>query len=146
MLRAAPAKKRRLSTIAPISSSLTACSGLPALRASSSASSSPRSSSASASLRSASERSPGVVFAQPSNAPRAALTARSTSSVVESGAWAITSPVAGLTTSIVRPSADAAESPSMKLPNVPVSVAAMNASSATTAARNEGSMPVLYFA
>src|SRR3954462_8444914 len=124
-LRAAPAKKRRLSTIAPISSSLTACSGLPALRASSSAISSPCSSSASASLSSASERSPGVVFAQPSKAFRAALTARSMSSAVESGACAKGFPSAGLSTSVVRPSTAGTDSPPMKLLKVPVSVAAI---------------------
>jgi hypothetical protein len=43
------------------------------------------------------ERWAGVVVPQPfSKAPRAAFTARSTSSRVELGAWAISSPVAGL--------------------------------------------------
>jgi hypothetical protein len=37
----------------------------------------------------ASARSPGVVVDQPSNARRAAATARFTSSALESGAWAI---------------------------------------------------------
>jgi hypothetical protein len=64
---------------------LTACSGLPALRDSSSASSSACSSIASASLSRASERVAGVAFDQPSKAARAALTARSMSSDVLSG-------------------------------------------------------------
>src|SRR2546423_479927 len=97
MQRAAPAKKRRLSTMKGISSSLNACRGLPALRASRSASSSPWDSSASASLSSAAWRSPGVVRDQPSKALRAAATARSTSSLVDTGSCASSSPLAGLT-------------------------------------------------
>ena len=115
MQRAAPAKKRRLSTMNGISSSLKALSGLPALAASSSVISSACSSIASAIRSSASARSPGVVAAQPSNAARAAPTARSTSAAVESsGAWAIASPVAGLRTGSVAPSAGSTNSPSMK--------------------------------
>src|SRR5439155_14118 len=64
MQRAAPAKKRRLSTMNGISSSLTACSGLPALSLSSSASSSACSSMASARRSSASARPPGLEVAQ----------------------------------------------------------------------------------
>src|SRR3954465_10583339 len=59
MQRAAPAKKRRLSAMNGISSSLKACSGLPALRASRSASSSALSSMTSASFSSAAWRSAG---------------------------------------------------------------------------------------
>ena len=110
MQRAAPAKKRRLSTAAGSSSALTAASGLPALRDSSSASSSACASTASASLSSASWRSAGVVFDQVPNAPRAVATARSTTSVVATGTSAIDSPVAGLSTFSMRPEAmDASE-------------------------------------
>jgi hypothetical protein len=45
---------------------------------------------------------------------RAAATARSTSSALDSGASAIASPVAGLTTCSVAPSAGSTKSPSMK--------------------------------
>jgi hypothetical protein len=55
-----------------------------------------------------------VASAQPSNARRAAPTARSTSSAVDSGASAIASAVAGFTTSSVCPSAGSTNSPSMK--------------------------------
>ena len=79
-----------------ISSSLKAPIGLPALSDSSSEISSACSSIASASFRSAPARSPGVVLDQPSKAVRAAATAWSTSAAVDSGAFAITSPVAGL--------------------------------------------------
>src|SRR3954451_18645181 len=96
MQGAAPAKKRRLSAMNGISSSLKACSGLPALRASRSASSSACSSMTSASLSSAAWRSAGVVFDQAANALRAAATARSTSSRLEMGSWASSSPVAGV--------------------------------------------------
>jgi hypothetical protein len=86
-----------LSTIAEISSFLKTSNGLPALAASSSVISSTCCSIASAMLRIAVARSAGVVVPQPlSKALRAALTARSTSSVVELGARAISSPVAGL--------------------------------------------------
>jgi hypothetical protein len=103
-----------LSTIAGISSFLKASCGLPALATSSVVNSSARSSIASAIFSSASERSPGVVFAQPSNAARAAATALSTSAAVDSGACAIASPVAGLMTSSVWPSAGSTHSPPMK--------------------------------
>ena len=113
-LRAAPAKKRRLSAMNGISSSKNALRGLPASADSRSASTSAFSSIASASLSSAVDRSPGVVVDQPSNAARAAATARSTSSEEESGACAMTSPVEGLITSSVAPSAASANSPLMK--------------------------------
>ena len=79
-----------------------------------SASSSAFSSMASASLSSAPERSPGVIVDHSSKARRAAPTARSTSSAVDSGASAIGSPVAGLRMSSVAPSAASVNSPSMK--------------------------------
>jgi hypothetical protein len=124
MQRAAPAKKRRLSTMAGTSSPLKASIGLPALADSSSAISSARSSRASASLRIASERSIGVLVPQPlSKAVRAAFTARSTSSWVELAACAISSPVAGFRTASVRPSAASTDSPSMKFLKVCVAVA-----------------------
>ncbi len=102
--RAAPAKKRRLSAITGSSSLLTASIGLPAFSASMRAISSPCSSIASASASSACERCAGVVVDQPSNARRAARTARSTSSALDTGARAISSPVAGLSTGSVSPS------------------------------------------
>ena len=64
--------------------------------------------------RRAFERSIGVVSPHVSNAFRAAATARSTSSAVDSGAWAIVSPVAGFSTGSVCPSAGSTNSPSMK--------------------------------
>ena len=113
-MRPAPAKKRSVSLTAGISSSRNALRGLPASAASRSAISSACSSSRSASLSMAPARSAGVVVAQPSNARFAAATARFTSSSVESGISAITSPFAGLVTSSVAPSAASTDSPSMK--------------------------------
>jgi hypothetical protein len=114
MTRPAPAKKRRLSTMNGISSSKKALRGLPASAASRSDSSCACSSSRSASSLRAAARSPGVVRAHPSKAPFAAATARFTSSSPESGISAITSPLAGFTTSSVAPSAASTSSPSMK--------------------------------
>ena len=110
-VRAAPAKKRSWSTIGGISSSNVTWRGLPASLVSQSVISSARSWNASASLRRSSWRWDGVVYCHVSNAPRAAFTARSTSSPVDSGECAITSPVAGLITSSVLPSAGATNSP-----------------------------------
>ena len=100
--RAAPAKKRRLSTMTGISS-IAAPTGLPALRLSRRPSSSARASIASASLSRARLRSWGVVCCHVSNALAAALTARSTSSGPEAWTWAITWPLAGFSTSRVWP-------------------------------------------
>ena len=113
-MRAAPAKNRRQSLIAGISSALNASMGLPALSTSSSVISSACSSSASASLRSIVARSPGVVWLKDSNASRAAFTARSTSCCEESGSSAIVSPVAGFTTANVSSAAASTYSPPMK--------------------------------
>jgi hypothetical protein len=121
--RAAPPKKRRLSHMNGISSSRNALRGLPASAASRSASSSACSSIRSASLNSAAARSPGGVAAQPSKARLAAATARLTSSSVDSGISAIVSPLAGLTTSSVAPSAESTNSPSMKFWSLVVVVA-----------------------
>ena len=118
MQRAAPAKKRRLSAITGTSSSSTALRGLPASAASRSAISSARSSIRSAIRSSARARSPGGVAAQPSKASFAASTARSTSGLVESGASAIGSPLAGLITSSVPPSTGSTASPPMKFFNL----------------------------
>jgi hypothetical protein len=52
------------------------------------------------------------------------LTARSTSSSPEDGACATVSPVAGFTTSSVRPSTGSTGSPPMKFRSVPISVVA----------------------
>ena len=131
MQRAAPAKKRRLSAITGTSSSITALRGLPASAASRSAISSPRSSIRSAMRSSARARSPGGVAAQPSKAFFAALTARSTSALVESGASAITSPVAGFTTSSDPPSTGSTASPPMKFLSLVVIFLQSSASVAT---------------
>src|SRR2546430_3678522 len=111
--RAAPAKKRRLSTLTGGSSRAYA-SGLPTFCDSSSASSSVCSSIASASLSSASARSPGVVSSHSGSAFLAASTARSTSACVPLGTSAIVSPVAGFRTSIVPPSTASSHSPPTK--------------------------------
>ncbi len=89
-------------------------SGLPTFRDSSCASSSALSSSTSASLCRSSERSFGVASIQVENAFEADSTARSTSSAPQLGTSAITSPVAGLITSIVLPEAASTNSPPMK--------------------------------
>src|SRR4051794_30824347 len=112
--RPTPAKKRSVSLTAGISSSRNALRGLPASAASRSDSSSACSSRMSASFSIAVARSAGVVVDQPGKAPFAAATARFTSSSVESGMSAITSPFAGLVTSSVAPSAESTDSPSMK--------------------------------
>src|SRR3954454_16450370 len=96
IVRAAPAKKRRLSAATGSSSDFTSSSGLPTFSDSSCASSSACSSTASASRSSARARSPGVVEDQPGNASFAARTAASTSSGPDFGAVAISSSVAGL--------------------------------------------------
>ena len=74
---------------------------------------------------SAAARSPGVVAAQPSKARLAAATARFTSSSVDSGISAITSPLAGFGTSSVAPSAESTNSPSMKFCSLVLVVVAM---------------------
>ena len=112
-LRAAPAKKRRLSAQKGISSR-DAMSGLPTLSDSSWASSSTLSSRTSASLCRSSERSFGVTSSQVSSVVLAAATARSTSPAPHLGTPAITWPVAGLITSIVSPEAASLHSPPMK--------------------------------
>src|SRR5919204_6726247 len=110
--RAAPAKKRRLSTHTGISS-FAYESGLPTFRDSSSASSSACSSIRSASFSSSSARSAGVESSHAGSAAFAAATARSTSSAPQRGTSAITSSVAGLMTSIVSPEAASTHSPPM---------------------------------
>jgi hypothetical protein len=114
MQRAAPAKNRRLSTRTGTSSRIAAI-GLPTFSDSTRLSSSAPASSASAIRRSASARSPGGVPDQPSNAPAAAATAASTSAASDSGARAMTSPVAGSRISSVAPARGAAGAPPMKL-------------------------------
>ncbi len=81
-----------------------------------SANSSRRSQSASASLRTSFPRALGFILAQgpDSNARRAACTALSTSELPAAGAWKKVSPVAGLVTGMVNPSAGATDSPSMR--------------------------------
>ena len=85
--------------------------GLPTLRDSSRASSSAFSSITSASASRSSMRSFGVLSCHSTQAFFAAPTARSTSSAVPRGTSAITSPVAGLRTSIVSPEVDSTHSP-----------------------------------
>src|SRR3954447_8966741 len=113
-LRAAPAKKRRLSAENGISSR-EAMSGLPTLTDSSCASSSACSSSTSASLWRSSQRSFGVFSSHSGAAACAASTARSTSSAPQRGTSAIVSPVAGAITSIVSPEAASAKSPPIRI-------------------------------
>ncbi len=111
--RAAPAKKRRLSAENGISSR-DAINGLPTLSDSSCASSSAFCSSTSASLCKSSERIFGVASSHSGSAFAAAATARSTSSALPFGTSAMTSPVAGLMTSIVSPDAASTHSPPAK--------------------------------
>ena len=100
-VRAAPAKKRRLSAPAATSSSAICARGWPVLRYWASTSSSECASSASASLRSSSWRSPGVVLRQVFAAVAAAWKAASTSCSSETGETATVVPSAGFTTSMV---------------------------------------------
>ncbi len=112
-VRATPAMKRRQS-VAPATSSTAAPRGLPTFSDSSSPSSPACSSSASASVFRTSHRSAAVVSPQsPKKAFSAASTALSTSSAVELGTAAMTSPVAGLTTSMVSPEIDSPALPPM---------------------------------
>src|SRR2546423_3659679 len=113
-LRAAPAKKRRLSAENGISSR-EAMSGLPTFSDSSWESSSACSSITSASLWRSSERSLGVFSSHSGSAACAASTARSTSFALQRGTSAIVSPVAGAITSIVSPEAASASSPPMRI-------------------------------
>src|SRR5579875_3753331 len=113
-LRAAPAKKRRLSAENGISSR-DAISGLPTLADSSRASSSAFSSITSARAWSSSERSFGVLSSHSGSAFRAASTARSTSSAEQRGTSAIVSPVAGAITSIVSPETASTSSPPIRI-------------------------------
>lgn len=112
-IRAAPAKKRIWSTIGGISSERVSPVGLPVFSTSAAISSSARSSKASAIFSRAFWRSAGVVSRQPGKASAAAAIAASTSACPDSGAVAYASPVAGLTTSVVRPSAASRNSPPM---------------------------------
>ena len=105
-LRAAPAKKRIWSTIGGISSLAVRPIGLPVFSTSSAISSSARASTASAMRNSASCARSAWCRASVSNAAdAAAVMAASMSAAPDSGAVAYCSPVAGLTTSVVRPSA-----------------------------------------
>ena len=122
-VRAAPAKKRRLSMSNSISSG-TAAIGLPTLRLSSATSSSWCSSMRSARRQSAVARSAGVVAAQPGKASVAAATARSMSAADEDATSAMVSPVAGSSTTSTPPSMPSRHSPPMKLPRIPVVTAA----------------------
>ena len=115
--RAAVAKKRSWSTIGGISSERVSATGLPVFSTSRAISSSARASTASAMRNSASERSDGVVSRHVSNASAAARIAASTSSGRDRAASAYCSPVTGLTTGVVRPSAASTCLPLTKLEN-----------------------------
>src|SRR5207237_148489 len=113
---AAPAKKRKQSTIGGISSDLVGASGLPTFSDSIRASSSPPASIASASFSNRSLRSRGVLSDQTSsNALRAAVTARSTSFSVPFGTCAMTLPVAGLMISWTPSPVPGVHSPPIKM-------------------------------
>ena len=115
-MRAAPAKKRRLSTIGGISSDIVTSAGFPAFSASRRTNSSALFSIASASLSRAAWRSFGVVSNQvSSNALVAAATAAFASSAVPSGTVAITAPVCGPMMSRVAPSDALTHSPPMNI-------------------------------
>ena len=116
-LRAAAAKKRIWSTIGGISSEAVRATGLPVFSTSTAISSSARDSMASAMRNRARERWDGVVSRHPGKASAAAVIAASTSADPESGAVAYFSPVTGLTTSSVCPSAASTDLPLTKLEN-----------------------------
>src|SRR5690606_10640174 len=104
MQRAAPAKNRKQSAIAGISSPNARAYGLPQFSDSRRANSAARSSIASASLSSIFERSAGVVSDQVSNARLAAETARLICSNEASRTSTSSSPVAGFSTRSASPS------------------------------------------
>jgi hypothetical protein len=112
--RAAPAKKRTLSTVNSTSKSAVPF-GLPTFACSRLDSVSASPSIASARAWSAVDRSCGVVADQVANASRAAATARSTSAASPFGTSAIVSSVAGLMTAVVSPLAASAHSPLMNI-------------------------------
>ena len=112
--RAAPAKKRTLSTVNSTSKSAVPF-GLPTFCCSRSESVSVSFSIASAKAYNAFDRSCGVDCDQVSNAARAAATARSTSEASPLGTCAISSSVAGLMTEAVSPLAASAHPPSMNI-------------------------------
>ena len=112
--RAAPAKKRTLSTVNSTSKSAVPF-GLPTFACSRADRVSASFSIASANAWSALERSWGVDCDHVSNARRAAPTARSTSDASPFGTWAISSSVAGLMTASVSPEAASVHAPSMNI-------------------------------
>ena len=112
--RAAPAKKRRLSTLNSTSKSATPL-GLPTFADSSLDSSGAASSILAAHFQSIALRSPGVVCDHSPNASRAAATARSMSASVPFGTSSIVSSVAGFMTGVVSPSAASDQSPLMNM-------------------------------
>jgi hypothetical protein len=94
-------------------SSIAAPTGLPALADSRRPISSAAASSESAIFSSSRLRSWGVVSFHVANACSAASTARSTSSLDDPGTLAMTSPLAGFSTSMVSPDAASTKSPPM---------------------------------
>src|SRR5688500_3945132 len=112
--RAAPAKKRRLSTEKSMSKSATPL-GLPTLADSSADRSAFADSILAAQSSSILLRSPGVVCDHSSNAARADVTALSTSASLPLGTCAISSSVAGLTTGVVSPDDASVQSPLMNI-------------------------------
>src|SRR3954452_9807388 len=115
--RAAVAKNRIWSTIGGISSLRVRCVGLPVFSTSRAIRSSARASPASAKRNSISDRSLGVVSRYVSYAAEAAFIALSMSASPDNAAVAYCSPVAGLTTAVVRPSAASTYWPLMKFLN-----------------------------
>lgn len=95
------------------SNSRVSFSGLPHWSDSARAKSSARSASTAAKRCRASDRSPGVVAAQPGKASRAAATAASTSSGPASSYVYTSAPVAGSTTAWVRPEVPFVRRPAM---------------------------------
>ena len=120
MLRTAPAKKRKQSDTAGISSCRTRILGLPQLSASSVAKASASLSTASASFDRSAERSAGVVRDQVSNALSAAFTAASTCATEASGRVTMVSSVLGLIT------ASAASVPATNFAPINISVSSID--------------------
>ena len=114
IVRAAPAKNRRLSIVRSNSKSIIE-TGFPTFSPSMAFNSSRFSSSRSASASNASDRVRGVAVPHSANAAFAAFTAASTSAASLDGTEAMTAPVAGASTSSVTPLWAGTHFPPMKL-------------------------------
>jgi hypothetical protein len=137
-IRAAPAKNRIWSTIGGISSEAVTAMDLPVFSLSRAISSSAFASTMSAIFSRAACRSDGVVWLQVSKASDAALYARSTSSALDTTAWANTSPVVGLTRSLVWPETESTDSPLTKLRMVRLTGSPLSAGSSDGQDRHGG--------